>query len=165
MFRQLCLASLLAVSSCGLDPDEHHYGEGTIVGQLEGMSLATDHGVAIARMFPPMTEIKVSPGGVECEFVQAGDRITFDLGDEQPGSYTLVTGYPPMAGLSRAQARAHVCPAKHGEDEAPCHNMVRSGSVQITRFDQGKGGRIEGSYHVVLADGELSGTFSAYRCD
>lgn len=150
---------------CGLGSPEHHYGEGTISGTLEGMELETDHGVSIARSFPPMTEVKVSPGGLECEFVQSGDRLTFDFGAQTTGQYTVVVGYPSMAGLSAAQARAHVCPAKHGDDEAPCHNQVRSGTLSITRYDTSPGGRVEGSYHVVLADGELSGTFSAYRCD
>lgn len=156
--------ALVALCACG-DAGTHDFGSGTIVGAVEGMDLATDHGVAIARSFPPMTEVKVAPGGVECEFVQAGDRVTFDVGDEKPGRYTLVVGFPPMAGLSRDQARAHVCAAKRDGVEPPCHDMVRSGWIELTRRDPQKGGRVEGSYHVVLADGELSGSFSALLCD
>jgi hypothetical protein len=146
----------------GCGSAETHTGSGTIVGTVEGMNLASNQGVAIARMFPPTTEIKVSPSGVTCEAVQAGDRITFDLGAEKTGTYTIMVGYPNKALLTAAQARAHVCPA--GGD-APCHSQVRSGTVTVTRFDAQEGGRIEGSYDLVLADGKVSGTFSAYRCD
>jgi hypothetical protein len=161
----LILPLVVALSGCGAH-DEKHAGEATIVGTVQGLELATDHGVSIARMFPPTTEVKVSPSGVACEETQAGDRITFDLGDEKPGLYTVVVGYPSKADLSAAQARAHVCPAKpEGGEQPPCHDVVRSGEVTVTRFDSNKGGRVEGSCKLELADGSVSGTFSAYRCD
>jgi hypothetical protein len=159
MKRALAVFALLL--GCG--SPEHHTGSGTIVGTVEGMNLASDHGVAIARMYPPLTQIKVSPSGVTCETVQAGDRVTFDIGAEKVGVYTVVVGYPNKALLSAAQARAHVCPV-NDSSESQCHDQVRSGKVTITRFDGGEGGTIEGSYELELADGKISGTFSAYRC-
>lgn len=159
--RKLLLPVLLLLG-CG--PAEHHTGSGTIVGTIEGMNLQSDHAVAIARMYPPQTQIKVAPDGVTCETVLGGDRITFDVGAEKPGIYTLVAGYPSKANLSAAQARAHVCPA-NDTSESQCHDIVRRGKVTITRFDTNEGGRIDGSYEVELADGTVSGTFSAYRCD
>lgn len=151
---------MLLLSGCG--SGETHTGSGTIVGTVEGMKLASDRGVSIARMFPPTTEIKVSPSGVTCESVQGGDRITFDLGAQKTGYYTVVTGFPNKANLSAAQARAHICAAG---DDTPCHDQVRSGTVTVTRFDGGEGGVIEGKYELELADGKVSGTFSAYRCN
>ncbi len=155
------MRSLLALALLGCGSPESHTGSATIVGTVDGMSLASDGGVAIARMFPPTTEIKVSPGGVTCEAVQGGDRVTFDLGAEKVGVYTVVVGFPKKATLSAAQARAHVCAA--GGD-TPCHDQVRSGTVEITRFDPHEGGVVQGRYKLELADGRLEGTFSAYRC-
>lgn len=164
--HSLVLVFVLPVLAGCAAEQEKHAGEATIVGTVDGLQLASDRGVSIARMFPPTTELKVSPGGVACEDTQGGDRITFDLGDDKPGSYTVVVGYPSKAGLSAAQARAHVCPARpDGAEQPPCHDLVRSGTVTVTRFDASKGGRIEGSYELVLVDGNVSGTFSAYRCD
>ncbi len=159
------LSFALLLSACG-SHEEHHAGTATIIGTVEGLHLESDHAVSIARMFPPSTELKVSPSGVACEETQGGDRITFDLGDEKPGLYTVVVGYPSKTGLSPAQARAHACAAKpEGSDQPPCHDLVRSGQVNVTRFDTAKGGLIEGTYTLELADGKVSGTFSAYRCD
>jgi len=163
--RALRLSLVLCFLGCGPPEKEHHAGTATIVGTVEGLQLASEHGVSIARMFPPTTELKVSPGGVACEETQGGDRITFDLGGEKPGVYTVVVGYPSKAGLSPAQARAHVCAKRpEGAEQPPCHDVVRSGSVTVTKFDPATGGRIEGSYRLELADGAVSGTFSAYRC-
>ncbi len=159
MKRALGFALLVG---CG-SPAENRTGSGTIVGTVEGMNLATERGVSIARMFPPTTQIKVSPSGVTCETTQAGDRITFDLGAQKTGTYTVVVGYPSKPSLSAAQARAHVCPASDNAESA-CHNQVRSGKVIVTRFDAAEGGTIEGSYELELADGKVSGTFAAYRC-
>ena len=154
---------LLTAWLLGCGPAEHHTGSGTIVGTIEGMNLASDHGVAIARMYPPQTQIKIAPDGVSCETVLGGDRITFDIGAEKPGIYTVVTGYPSKVNLSGAQARAHICPA-NDTSEQQCHDVVRGGKVEITKFETNEGGRIEGTYELELADGKVSGTFSAYRC-
>jgi hypothetical protein len=151
---------------CSMKTEERHAGSGAMAGSITGLTLACDDGVSIARSFPPSTEIKVAPNGVSCETVRDGDHVTIDLGDSKPGTYTVVKGFPIKADLSSAQARAHICPAKpEGQDQPPCHDVVRSGRVTVTKFDDGKGGRVEGTYELELADGKVSGTFSAYRCD
>ena len=61
-----------------------------------------------------------------------------------------------------AQARAHACPA---DSSTPCHDLVRDGKVTITRVDPGTGGAVEGSFELTFADGEVSGSFSAVRCN
>jgi hypothetical protein len=159
MKRAILLSMLLGCGS-----PERHAGSGTIVGTIEGMQLSSQNAVAIARMYPPQTQIKIAPSGVSCETVQDGDRITFDVGAAKPGIYTVVVGYPNKAMLSAAQARAHVCPA-NSTSESQCHDQVRSGKIEITRVDDAEGGRIEGTYELELADGKVSGGFSAYRCD
>ncbi len=156
----------LALALMGCGPHDQHTGTANLVGSIQGVELASDHGVSIARMFPPTTEIKVSPGGIACEATRAGDRITIDLGAQRPGTYTVVDGYPYKEHLSPAQARAHICPKRpEGEDQPPCNNSVRSGQVIVTKFDGAVHGRVEGSYEIAVASGTLKGTFSAYRCD
>ncbi|MGZ3423312.1 MAG: hypothetical protein ACXVEE_35955 [Polyangiales bacterium] len=152
----------VVVLGCSLETDERHAGTGAITGDLENLALACDSGVSIARSFPPSLEIKIARGGVSCETVQSGDRVTIDLGDASPGTYTVVTGYPQKAKLSAAQARAHACSADTAQ---PCHDLVRSGSVTVTRLDPDIGGIVEGTFELDFADGNLTGSFAAVRCN
>ncbi len=164
--NRIALALLLALSSCSSrSPDDTRAGSGVIHGQVEGLALACKDGVSIARSFPPTTEIKISPGGVTCGTVQGGDRVTIDLGDARVGTYTIVRGYPSKSSLSRDQARAHACPAKVSDVDPPCHDLVLSGDVRVTRYDPEPGGRIEGTFRVSLADGDVTGAFSAVCCN
>lgn len=156
---------VLALVGCGSEEPELRAGDGVIHGQVEGLALASKDGVSIARSFPPTTEIKISPGGVACEAVQGGDRITIDLGDSRVGRYTIVVGFPRKSSLSRDQARAHACPAKTGPEDPPCHEQVVSGDVIVTRYDPDPGGRIEGNFRISFVDGDVTGTFSALRCN
>lgn len=156
----------LILTSCGAPDDTKHAGTATIAGTTTGFALASEQGVSIARVYAPTLEIKVSPGGVACEATQGGDRITFDLGDQRAAMYTIVNGYPSKSALSAAQARAHICPKRpEGEDQGDCQRVARGGSVTITKVDDAKGGRIEGSYELETDGGTLTGTFSAYRCN
>lgn len=159
-------AFVMAAAGCSsLAPEpQFHAGTGTMKGTLPTLALETNTGVAVSRSFPPSTEIKIGASGVACESLDAGDRITIDIGAAAPGVYTLVKGYPNKADLSTAQARAHACPANSNDTAVPCHNLVKSGTVTITRFDGGKGGIIEGTFQISFADGDVSGTFSALRC-
>jgi hypothetical protein len=156
-----CLFVLCAIGCGSMKTDERHAGTGSIQGEVQGLSLASTSGVSIARSFPPSTEIKIAPDSVSCETVQAGERITIDLGGASPGQYTVVKGYPSKADLSTNQARAHACPA----DGSPCHDLVRSGTVTVSRYDSEVGGHVEGTFEITFADGTVSGSFSAIRCD
>lgn len=147
---------------CSVKTEERHAGSGAMAGGLTGLALSCDDGVSIARWFPPSMEIKVATAGVSCETVQDGDRITIDIGDTKPGTYNVVTGFPNKANLSAAQARAHACPA---DSSKPCHDLVRDGKVTVTRVDPGTGGAVEGTFELTFADGEVSGSFSAVRCN
>jgi hypothetical protein len=162
--RLVTAGSLLAALGCaaqiGVAP-----GEGTVQGDLRGLPLACDAGVAVARSFPPTTEIKIAPSGLACDALKASDRLTIDLGDAAVGTYTVVMGFPAKPLLARFQARAHACAAQLADGTTPpCHDQVRAGTVTITRYDPEPGGRIEGTFDVTFADGQLSGTFSATRC-
>lgn len=134
---------------------------------LQPVVLASEQAVSVARVFPPTTEIKVSPGGIACEDPQGGDRITFDLGATQVGTYTVVKNYPFKTSLSPTQARAHICPKRpEGQEQPPCYNFVQSGQVVITKYDGAAMGHIDGSYLITLDEGTtLTGTFSAFRCN
>jgi hypothetical protein len=157
----LCLST--AVAACGASDEQRRYGSGTIVGGVDGLPLATENGVSIARSFPPGLEVKVSPGGLSCEAVQGGDRVTIDLGAARPGTYAVVVGYPNKATLSPNGVRVHVCPAK--EANLPCHNQVRGGTVVVRTVEDVSNGRVEGTFEIELADGAVSGSFSAVRCN
>jgi hypothetical protein len=147
---------------CSMKTEERHAGSGAMAGSITGLTLACDDGVSIARSFPPSTEIKVAPNGVSCETVRDGDHVTIDLGDSKPGTYTVVKGFPIKADLSSAQARAHACPS---DPAKPCHDLVRGGSVKVTRIDPDTGGAVEGTFELEFADGNVSGSFSAIRCN
>ncbi len=162
--RLAAAGSLLLAFGCtaqiGVGP-----GEGSVQGDLQGLTLSCTAGVAIARSFPPGTEIKIAPGGLACDALKASDRITIDLGDAVVGTYTVVRGYPAKPLLAGFQARAHACAAQLPDGTTPpCHDQVRAGTVTITRYDPDPGGRIEGTFDVTFADGALSGSFSAARC-
>lgn len=140
-------------------------GVGTIRGGIAGLSLACEPGVAVARAFPPTTEIKLAAGGLACDALQSSDRLTIDLGDAAVGTYAVVVGFPAKPKLARFQARAHACPAQRPDGtDPPCHDQVRSGTVTVTRYDGAPGGRIEGTFDITFADGQVSGSFSAARC-
>lgn len=162
--RLAVAGSLLAALGCaaqiGVAP-----GEAAVQGEVRGLPLACSAGVAVARSFPPTTEIKIAPGGLACDALKASDRLTIDLGDAAVGTYTVVTGFPAKPTLARFQARAHACAAQLADGTTPpCHDQVRTGTVTITRYDPEPGGRIEGTFDVTFSDGQLAGTFSAARC-
>lgn len=165
MKLSLLFSVALFCGACSITSDERHAGTGSIQGTVEGLELATNQGVSITRFSPPTIEIKISPGGVACETVQGGHRITIDTGDDKPGTYTVVRGFPNKALLSAAQARAHVCPATDGQTPPACHESVRSGTVVLTKVEKNFGGHVAGTYEIELADGSLSGSFDALNCN
>lgn len=162
--RFVAAGSLLAALGCaaqiGVSP-----GEGSVQGEVRGLTLSCTRGVAVARSFPPTTEIKIAPAGLACDALKASDRLTIDLGDAAVGTYTVVVGFPAKPLLARFQARAHACAAQLADGTTPpCHDQVREGTVTLTRYDAEPGGRIEGTFDVTFADGQVTGTFSAARC-
>jgi hypothetical protein len=139
-------------------------GEGRISGAIQGLQLETTTGVAITNATPPATEIIIAPNGVACGVKGGGDRIIIDIARSQVDSFTIVKGHPYVVDLGAQQARASACPTGNAVDQSPCHTVVSGGSVEITRFDADPGGRVEGTFHVIFADGDVTGTFSALRC-
>ena len=139
-------------------------GKGTITGSIEGLTLASDHGVSIARSFPPTIELKIAIDGLTCGDTQGSDRITIDVGASAPGTYTVVRGYPNKASIAGFQARAHACPKTIDDQPSACHESVSAGKVVLTRVDDEIGGLVEGTFDLTFADGSVQGTFSATRC-
>jgi prepilin-type processing-associated H-X9-DG protein len=160
------LAPLVATTGACMGPTLVEPGVGTIHGEITGLSLACDAGPAVARSFPPTTELKLAASGLACDALQISDRLTIDLGDATVGTYAVVVGFPPKPSLARFQARAHACPAQHSDGtSSPCHDQVRGGTVSVTRYDGAPGGRVEGTFDVTFADGHVTGSFAAARCD
>jgi hypothetical protein len=140
-------------------------GKGTITGGIDGLALATDRGVSIARAFPPSTEVKIAIDGLTCTDTQASDRVTIDLGSSQPGTFTVVKGYPSKTSLASFQARAHACPMMiDPQQPSACHESLTAGIVVVTRVDPDVGGVVEGTFDLTFVDGQVKGTFSATRC-
>jgi len=152
------------MSGCASKAPDAPQGNATISGQITGVSLAAEHGYAIAKSTPPALQIILSPGAVECSAQGGGDRIVIDVGRDSAGQFTVVLGHPYASFLSDGQARAEVCPTGDPGQQAPCHTQVRGGTVKIDRLDPGAGGLVEGTFTVDLSDGSVSGTFSAVRC-
>lgn len=162
----LLLASVTIACSAIKPADEQGPPPGiaTTTGTIEGLTLASDHGVSIARSFPPTMELKIAIDALTCTETQASDRITIDVGGSTPGTYTVVKGFPNKTSLAAFQARAHACPKKVGDVPSACHESVVSGKVVLTRVDPEVGGVVEGTFDLTLADGDVHGTFSATRC-
>ena len=140
-------------------------GEASVQGDLQGLALSCSAGVAVARSLPPTTQLKIAASGLACDALTASDRLTIDLGDAAVGTYTVVSGYPARPLLARFQARAHACAAPLADGTTPpCHDQLRAGTVTVTRYDPEPGGRVEGTFDLTFADGQLTGTFSAARC-
>jgi hypothetical protein len=161
------LVSCLSIACSPIKPEDASGpppGKGTITGKIEGLTLATDHGVSIARAFPPTMELKVAIEGLTCNDTQASDRLTIDLGSSQPGTYTVVRGYPGKTSLAAFQARAHACPKKIEGQPTACHESVTAGKVVVTKVDPEVGGIVEGNFDLTFVDGTVSGTFAATRC-
>jgi hypothetical protein len=146
-------------SPSALDP-----GSARITGSLPGLSLATDDGPAIVRANLPTLQVKLAPSALTCGATQDSDRVTIDIGSAQPGTFTVVKGYPSSTSLAAFQARAHACPGGNQGQTGACYEQVVGGTVTITRVDD-PGGFIDGTFDVTFSSGEISGSFSARRCD
>lgn len=142
-------------------------GTASVTGAVTGLSLESPNAVAIARAFPPHLQLKIALAPLNCTVTEATDHLTFDLASADVGTYTVVKGYPAETALGSFQARGHACPAKGVDPDATpaCHNMVLSGSVVLTKVDPDPRGMVVGSFELILADGKVTGTFSALRCD
>ena len=141
-------------------------GTASVTGTVTGLALESPDAQSIVRMYPPHLQLKIAIASLDCTSTQKSDHLTFDLGSAQPGTYTIVKGYPSETSLSGFQARGHACPATVDPDATPaCHNSVLSGSITLTAVGDAARGRVDGSFELVLADGKVTGTFSALRCD
>ncbi|MGZ3455917.1 MAG: hypothetical protein ACXVEF_40300 [Polyangiales bacterium] len=148
----------LAIPACGDIPK--HSGSARIDGTVEGLTLASSEAVAIS--FELGRRLRLAASGVACERIHDGDNLTIDLANASTGTFHVVPGFPDNGSLTGQEARAQACPT---DAALPCHRLVRSGTITITRLDAGIGGVVEGTFDVVFADGEVSGSFSALRCD
>jgi hypothetical protein len=90
--------------------------------------------------------------------------LTIDIGSAQPGTFTVVKGYPASTALASFQARAHACPRGNQGQTGLCFDQVVSGTVTITRVDP-PGGFVDGTFDVTFSTGHLTGAFTARRCD
>lgn len=141
-------------------------GTASVTGGITGLSLASPNALSIVRTYPPHLQLKIALAPLDCVTTEASDHLTFDLGSADPGTYTIVKGYPSETGLAPFQARGHACPAKTAADAIPaCHDSVLSGTVVLTKVADAARGMVEGSFELVLVDGKVTGTFSALRCD
>ena len=153
-------------------------GTAQITGGVTGVPMDTTTGVSIAKLEPPALQIKIAVSAISCTATDVADHITIDVANAAVGSYTVVKGYPRLPDLAGFQARAHICPAKvdatsdAGVSETgfdagppPCHDQLRVGTVELTRVDNKVNGTIEGKFDLTFTDGQVTGTFSAPRCN
>jgi len=158
MMRALLPTFVLGLASCGL---EMHSGEARVDGSIQGLNVSSPNAAAIA--INQGTRVRLAATNLACELTLGGaDHVTIDLATPSTGTFHLIPGYPLQSSLSALQARAHACPA---DKTAPCHDMVQNGTVTITRFDSQVGGTIEGTFAITFRDGQVSGAFTALRCD
>ena len=146
-------------SSAPLDP-----GSTSIHSTLPTLALDTDDGPAVARTSLPTLQLKLAPSTLTCTSTLESDRVTIDVGSLQPGTFTVVKGYPASTSLAGFQARAHACPGGNQGQTGTCYDQVIGGTVTITRVDDA-GGFVDGTFDVKFSTGEISGAFSARRCN
>lgn len=170
----LVVLPLVALLGCGSPPSEDAFaaptpqkegasGTATIDGTLDGLSLDSSTARAIARVTSPTVEIMLAPTTLDCRTMGTTDHLTIDLGAEATGTYAVMKGYPKKPSLQGFEARVHACPANL--QDVQCREDVLGGRVDVTRFDGAAGGSVVGTYTLQFANGTLSGTFSALRCD
>lgn len=173
--RRLVVATSFFLIACGAKWHANTTGSGkpppgsaTMQATVPGLTLNSATAVAIARTRAPTLQIKLAVSSLTCTSTLGPDHITIDLGALTTGTFTVVKGYPQTQSLASFQARAHACngssPGAADAGPTGCHEEVTSGDVTITRLDD-PGGIVEGSFDVVFVDGEISGDFSARRCD
>ncbi|GAC1560573.1 MAG: hypothetical protein NVS3B10_18790 [Polyangiales bacterium] len=141
-------------------------GTAQIRSTIPGVTLQNDQGTAVALLDGSTLELRLASGALSCVKTVEVDRLSVDLGAAQVGTFPVVTGYPALGTLGPAQARAHACPATDpaAPPQTNCDQQARSGTIVVRKLDPDLGGLVEGTFDVVFADGEVSGTFSARRC-
>lgn len=141
-------------------------GKAQITTTIPGVTLTSNEAVSIAREELPTTQLKVGLDNVACDSSLDANRITIDIHSVHVGTFTVREGYPSLDKLVAGEARAHVCPPQPAgtTNPAPCHEQVRTGTVTVTRYDRAVGGTIEGTFQITFADGDVTGSFSALRC-
>ncbi|MGZ6068784.1 MAG: hypothetical protein ACXWVM_40680 [Polyangiales bacterium] len=130
---------------------------------MSDLVLDAENGYSIASSTPPAMQIVISPSPLGCGVKGGAERLIIDIARQTTGPFVVVPGHPYVSLLGDDQARAAVCPPGDPGNQPPCHEAVKGGTVQIDRIED-VGGRVEGSFHIDLADGTVSGTFSAARC-
>lgn len=156
------MLSIVFVVAMGCGPNKLT-GKAEVQGSVPGFSLSSSNGFSIGRTMPPNAEIMIATTELACLTIDTSDHVTIDLGDMSPGTYRIRSGYPYRTSLAHDEARAHACPAQR--TKLPCDEKVTGGTVTITRYDADGAGVIEGTFDIVFADGEISGSFTAPRCD
>jgi hypothetical protein len=159
----LCVLPMIALALGCRAEAQPADGDAVIAGSVSDLTLDAEHGYSIADSTPPAMQIVVSPSPLGYGVKGGAERLIIDIARQQKGVFVVVPGHPYVSFLGDDQARAAVCPAGDPGNQPPCHEGVKGGTVQIDRIDD-VGGRVEGSFHIDLSDGSVSGTFSAARC-
>ena len=163
-----CAAGCSSASSSSFNSDAGPAitgtGTATASGTVPGLALDSPTARSIARSEPPFTQLMIAPTELTCSVIDTSDHITIDLGAQTTGTYVVVKGFPTKPGLSGFQARAHACPAA-ATNAAPCHDQILKGQVVVMKYDAAPGGKVEGTYELTFADGTITGSFSALRCN
>ena len=165
--RRLALVTLIVTLGCSPVQPRPTSGPAVIEGAVTGLALASPHALSIARHTPGASnlQLKLAALNLTCTLTEAADHLTFDLGAEKVGTYVIGKGYPTLTTVGQDQARGHACPGNSDPTSGPgCHDAVLSGSITITKIG-GLEDPVEGTFVLKLIDGDVSGSFSAYRCD
>ena len=165
MRRLFVLTFLIGGLACG---HPKIVGSATVHGDLANMPLASTNAQSILRTKttngdPSNGELMIADGDLACDFVARSNHLTIDLGGIGVGTYTVVAGYPTMSRLGRWEARVHACPPQRSG--GACDEKVLGGQVVVTSYATDASGEAEGTFDLKFADGELTGTFTAPRCN
>ena len=88
---QLAFVALAATAACSPVAPRPTSGPAVIQGAVTGLALASPNALSIARHTPgaPNLQLKLAPSNMTCTLTEAADHLTFDLGANAVGSYTV----------------------------------------------------------------------------